>query len=333
MPDANYTYRAIRFRLHPGTKAKRRAMLGLAGACRYVWNFYVGMMRDEYAAYGKCDFRFNSLSKRFAAYRKTAYAPWLRECSFAIVRASLKPIKTAYKNFFRDPAHCGLPRFHGKFMKEPSFPVFPDAARLKGDRLRVAKIGWMKLSRKGGNPYAECELLAKSRATKASVKIRNARADWAHKESRWVADRYDIAVLESLIIRSMTKSAKGTAEEPGRNVAAESGLNRGILASVWGRLEQNLSYKVARLEKIDPRNTSRECSECGHTDKANRKSQSLFACGNCGHSANADTNAALNILGRRECGSVPPKGGAGRGGSSGSSVRNMGGTRFADFAT
>ena len=49
------------------------------------------------------------------------------------------------------------------------------------------------------------------------------------------------------------------------------------------------------LIMVDPRNTSRTCSECGHCDKANRKSQSKFECLSCGFCANADKNAACNI--------------------------------------
>lgn len=46
---------------------------------------------------------------------------------------------------------------------------------------------------------------------------------------------------------------------------------------------------------INPKNTSRRCSQCGHIDKANRKSQSEFVCVHCGFSLNADINAAKNI--------------------------------------
>jgi IS605 OrfB family transposase len=49
---------------------------------------------------------------------------------------------------------------------------------------------------------------------------------------------------------------------------------------------------------IDPRNTSKQCSECGHIDKANRKNQSEFVCVACGHTENADINAAKNIASR-----------------------------------
>jgi putative transposase len=60
-----------------------------------------------------------------------------------------------------------------------------------------------------------------------------------------------------------------------------------------------LSYKAALagvpLHTVDPRNTSRTCSACGHCAKANRKSQAIFCCVNCGMTMNADHNAALNI--------------------------------------
>ena len=60
-----------------------------------------------------------------------------------------------------------------------------------------------------------------------------------------------------------------------------------------------LTYKAAlagiMVVTVDPRNTSRTCSVCGYCDKANRKTQSEFKCLHCGHSANADFNAARNI--------------------------------------
>ncbi|NJK43403.1 MAG: transposase, partial [Pleurocapsa sp. SU_196_0] len=46
---------------------------------------------------------------------------------------------------------------------------------------------------------------------------------------------------------------------------------------------------------VDPRNTSRTCSRCGHCEQGNRKSQAVFQCRACGFVANADLNAAVNI--------------------------------------
>lgn len=65
------------------------------------------------------------------------------------------------------------------------------------------------------------------------------------------------------------------------------------------QLHAFLEYK-AKLHgvpfvKIDPRNTSCRCSVCGHTEKANRQTQDKFLCRQCGFSAAADVNAAVNI--------------------------------------
>jgi len=46
---------------------------------------------------------------------------------------------------------------------------------------------------------------------------------------------------------------------------------------------------------VNPKNTSRTCSQCGFISKSNRKSQSNFSCLKCGFSLNADYNAAKNI--------------------------------------
>lgn len=58
-----------------------------------------------------------------------------------------------------------------------------------------------------------------------------------------------------------------------------------------------LGHKTA-VVFVDPRNTSRTCHECGHTDTGNRESQAVFQCQRCGHTAHADINAARNILER-----------------------------------
>jgi putative transposase len=65
------------------------------------------------------------------------------------------------------------------------------------------------------------------------------------------------------------------------------------------QLRQYITYKATwagvPVYLVDPRNTSRTCSCCGHCEKVNRKSQAEFLCQRCGFAANADENAALNI--------------------------------------
>ena len=98
----------------------------------------------------------------------------------------------------------------------------------------------------------------------------------------------------------MTKSSKGTKTVPGRHVKQKQGLNRELLRLAHSRFVDLLEYKAAKfgaiLIKVDPKNTSRTCPCCGHTSKRNRKSQAVFECVRCGYAANADTNAAFNIL-------------------------------------
>ncbi len=122
------------------------------------------------------------------------------------------------------------------------------------------------------------------------------RKDWAEKASTDIARRFDTIRVEDLLIKNMTRSAKGSAGNPGGNVRQKSGLNREILRSGWGLLVRRLEEKAAsRVEKIKPAFTSQRCSACGHVDAKSRESQACFVCTACGYACNADVNAARNI--------------------------------------
>jgi putative transposase len=125
---------------------------------------------------------------------------------------------------------------------------------------------------------------------------RDRRKDWAEKTSTGIARRFDVIRVEDLKIGNMTRSARGTRENPGRNVRQKAGLNRGILRSGWGLLVRRLGEKApGRVEKISPALTSQRCSACGRVDRASRESQAVFRCTACGFAGNADVNAARNI--------------------------------------
>jgi transposase len=92
------------------------------------------------------------------------------------------------------------------------------------------------------------------------------------------------------------RGARGTRQEPGRNVSQKAGLNRGILRSGWGLLVRRLAEKApGRVEKINPAFTSQRCSACGQVDRKSRESQARFRCTACGYACHADVNAARNI--------------------------------------
>ena len=97
----------------------------------------------------------------------------------------------------------------------------------------------------------------------------------------------------------MTRSARGTENDPGRNVRAKSALNRRILQQGWGYAQGMFDYKAARAGirhiRVYPGGTSQTCAQCGKRDSASRISQAEFTCTSCGHEANADRNASTNI--------------------------------------
>jgi putative transposase len=143
---------------------------------------------------------------------------------------------------------------------------------------------------------------AARRVARIHQRVANASKDFLHKRSIEIAKSHGTVVVEALQVRNMTASAKGTVEEPGRNVRQKAGLNRSILDQGWGAFRTMLAYKLSerggRLIEVPAAYTSQTCSCCGVVDAASRKDQARFVCVGCGHEANADTNAALNILKR-----------------------------------
>ncbi len=159
----------------------------------------------------------------------------------------------------------------------------------------------------------------KTNVSRIQRKIANIRSDMLHKASTTISKNHAVVVMEDLRVVNMAASAKGIAEQPGANVRTKSGLNRRILDQGWGEFRRQLYYKLewsgGALVLVDPRNTSRTCAQCGHISRENRQTQTAFRCVACGHAANADTNAAINILRRAgsariACGDTPLGGSA-----------------------
>ena len=130
--------------------------------------------------------------------------------------------------------------------------------------------------------------------------IANIRRDYLHKVTSEISKNHAMIVIEDLKVSNMSKSAKGTAERPGRNIRAKSGLNRSILDQGWYEMRRQLEYKQlwrgGQVLAIPPAYTSQRCACCGHTAKENRQTQSKFVCQVCGYTENADINGARNIL-------------------------------------
>ena len=296
---------------------------------------------------------------------------------FAAVRQILKYQADAWAKFFKRQG--GYPNYKSKYRTRTV--TFPEPAhfQLSGNSIRLQKLGWFRLARKGEDPYRDCEArsvtikrecgkwyavvlhkvpaqdvhrlddgkavgvdmnvgqvatsdgeiirlnherlsrlecrkhryqrriarqvigsnrrdVTKQRLSKICRNIRCFRDNWQHHASKRIAEKAGAVIVEKLNTKGMTASAEGIIDEPGKHVRQKAGLNKAILNTGWSALKYKLAYKSARLVEVNPKYTSQTCSHCGFADKGNRPTQAKFKCLACGHTVNADINAALNIL-------------------------------------
>jgi len=119
-----------------------------------------------------------------------------------------------------------------------------------------------------------------------------------HRISSDLVQEHGLIAVEKLNVKNMTKSAKGSVEEPGRNVRQKAGLNREALSQNWSLLRQQLKYKAEwagrEYVEVNPAYTSQDCSRCGARN--NPKASEVYRCKSCGLIADRDVNAAINIL-------------------------------------
>lgn len=171
--------------------------------------------------------------------------------------------------------------------------------RIEKQRLRYQK----KLSRqqKGSNR----RYLTKVRLSKRHEKIANIRNNFCHQTSYKLVHQKDtqVFIFEDLGTKRMTKRPKPKQDSKGKwlknKASAKAGLNKAILDKSWHLLEVFTKYKAKNMGKVvfkvSAHYTSQECANCHHIHPDNRKSQSKFSCVHCGHTDNADHNAALVI--------------------------------------
>ncbi|WP_235967501.1 RNA-guided endonuclease InsQ/TnpB family protein [Streptomyces mesophilus] len=109
----------------------------------------------------------------------------------------------------------------------------------------------------------------------------------------------------------IAKAIVETAERTSRGIALEDlgGIRQRVTAKknqrsrlhswAFAQLGKFVEYKARRVGVpvvfVDPRNTSRQCSECGYTHRTNRVNQAKFVCRSCGTVQHADHNGSRNI--------------------------------------
>jgi len=171
-------------------------------------------------------------------------------------------------------------------------------ADLPRDRLRRLD----RRARTQARALARCQRGSRRRQ-KAKQRLAASKARAARLRRHW---NFGTVCIEALNTRAMTASARGTIDAPGTKVRQKAGLNRAILEQGWHQFERFLGYKLAarggQLITVPAAFTGQTCACCNSVSKSHRKSQAVFICADCGHVADADTNAAINI---RKAGTRP----------------------------
>ena len=111
-----------------------------------------------------------------------------------------------------------------------------------------------------------------------------------------------MVAVESLRCANLNASARGTADNPGKNVAAKKKLNESLSEAAIGHVGKLLREEAAKLGiptvPVPTQGTSQTCPRCGHRHPDNRESQAVFRCRNCGLYAHADWTASVIIRNR-----------------------------------
>lgn len=185
-------------------------------------------------------------------------------------------------------------------VSDGSFHDLP-RAQLKGLDKRVrlhqrkaskARHAWMAATGKSARDWAPSNRAAIHLAEAKRLRAKAVRVvmDYQHKATTTLVRDHDVIVTEKLQLASMVR----------RGGTRKCGLNRVVHGAAIGRVQEMLGYKTkaagTKLVEVPAQYTSQRCHQCGHIARENRESQAAFSCLECGHTSNADTNAALNIL-------------------------------------
>jgi len=183
----------------------------------------------------------------------------------------------------------------GRMIQAPSFTPVEQARFV---RMQQRLVRQEKGSRRRGQTLDRMGVLRR--------RLEDRRTDWVEQTTTDLARTYERVAVEDLRVVNMVRRPKPKPDPETLGVflpngaRAKAALNKAILASVWGWFLTRLEHKMPEgaVVRVDPRNTSRTCATCGHCAPGNRESQAVFECEACGHTAHADTNAAVNILDR-----------------------------------
>ena len=296
------------------------------GCARFAFNWALNEWIREYEAYKKDPSlpkpNQYSLRRKLNAIKRERF-PWMMEVTKCAVQMAIIQLGQAFANFWRDPEHFKYPKFKKKYVHD-SFTISNDQFEVEGSRIRIPKLGWVRMREplrfKGASlavlsnhkmfealqPLKESlsklrrlqRKLARSKKegknrTKLVLeigemhrKIFNYRQNALHQLTNYLTTRFSRIVIEDLNVSGMLKNGK---------------LSRCIADVGFYEFRRQLMYKAEQrgCEVIIADRFYASSKTCGYCCQKNDEltlSDRHWKCPHCGAEIkDRDFNAAINL--------------------------------------
>ena len=136
----------FRTKLDPN-KAQANYFARACGVARFSYNWALEQWQKQYQAHKKDPSlpkpNEAALRRQINSIKKTEF-PWMLEVSKCAVQYGIKNLGKAFQNFFKNPKHFSYPQFKKKFQHD-SFTLSNDDFKVEGSRIRIPRIGWVRM--------------------------------------------------------------------------------------------------------------------------------------------------------------------------------------------
>ena len=138
---------ALKVRLEPNNKQMPK-LFQSAGTARWAYNWTLARQEENYKNGGML--KNGDLRKELTLLKQTEEMKWLNNYSNNITKQAIKDACDAYYKFFNGLS--GKPKFKSRKKSQPKFYQDTDKIKFKGGKVRLEKVGWIKLSEKNRIP-------------------------------------------------------------------------------------------------------------------------------------------------------------------------------------
>lgn len=131
---------------------QRTACLKACGVARFAYNWGLQIKIEEYQSAGTSS-KFIELNRRLNALKKTEF-PWMYEVSKCVPQEALKDLERAFEHYFRrikNGKKPGFPKFKSRSKRIGSFRL-TGWIRVKVDKVKLPRLGWVRLKQKNYLP-------------------------------------------------------------------------------------------------------------------------------------------------------------------------------------